>query len=275
MVTLKRGKDLTKSQFNNGKVPVAGSNGVIGFHDIANYSGPGVTVGRSGSCGMVQFFENNFWAHNTVLVVDDFKGNDPKFISYYLKFLRLEQYATGASVPTLNRNLFSNIKVNDIPLNEQQKIAHVLFLLEKAIQKQDTLISTTESLKKSLPYKLYTGGTKNDELKLSELGMIAKSWDVVKLGDVYDFTSKPRTIAIKDTEEVPFIPMTLISDQSFYAEKYYVKKGSSLTSGTYFEMNSVNLILPYRYSYADCSSVSLTCCKPFEHRIAKVPGSKN
>ena len=70
--TLQRGKDLTKTQFRAGNIPVAGSNGVIGFHDAATCQGPGITVGRSGSVGKVIFYEADFWAHNTSLYIRDF-----------------------------------------------------------------------------------------------------------------------------------------------------------------------------------------------------------
>ena len=75
--TLQRGKDLTRDQFREGQIPVAGSNGVIGHHDAANVKAPGVTVGRSGSVGRVTYYGKDFWAHNTALFVADFHGNDP------------------------------------------------------------------------------------------------------------------------------------------------------------------------------------------------------
>jgi type I restriction enzyme S subunit len=63
--TLQRGKDLTKAQFREGTVPVAGSNGVIGYHDTAIAKAPGITVGRSGSAGNVTVYEEDFWPHKT------------------------------------------------------------------------------------------------------------------------------------------------------------------------------------------------------------------
>ena len=46
-----------------------------------NVKGPGVTVVRSGSSvGKPQFVETNFWAHNVVLFVKNFHGNNPKFV---------------------------------------------------------------------------------------------------------------------------------------------------------------------------------------------------
>src|SRR6266540_3625229 len=84
---LQRGRDLTRSQFQKGRVPVAGSNGVIGFHDSANVAAPGVTVGRSGSVGKVSIYYEPFWAHNTCLYVRDFHGNDAIFTYYLLQHL--------------------------------------------------------------------------------------------------------------------------------------------------------------------------------------------
>ena len=93
--TLKRGKDLTRDQFRAGAVPVAGSNGIIGYHDTANVKAPGVTVGRSGSVGRVTLYDKNFWAHNTALYVTDFHGNDPYFAAYFLGFLKLARFEIG------------------------------------------------------------------------------------------------------------------------------------------------------------------------------------
>ena len=109
--TLQRGKDLTKAQFQEGTIPVAGSNGIIGFHNRANCLGPGVTVGRSGSVGKVTFYEEDLWAHNTCLYVKDFLKNNVRFVAYYLSYLDLSRFKTGASVPTLDRNSFRMMSI--------------------------------------------------------------------------------------------------------------------------------------------------------------------
>ncbi|MBF0398452.1 MAG: restriction endonuclease subunit S [Desulfobacterales bacterium] len=71
LVILQRGKDLTKDNFINGNIPVSGSNGIIGYHNVANVKAPGITVGRSGSVGKVVFYSHDFWAHNTCLYVKE------------------------------------------------------------------------------------------------------------------------------------------------------------------------------------------------------------
>ncbi len=49
VIVLQRGHDLPKSQMKAGNIPVAGSKGIIGFHDKATTKAPGITIGRSGN----------------------------------------------------------------------------------------------------------------------------------------------------------------------------------------------------------------------------------
>ncbi len=192
-VILQRGKDLTKVNFKTGNVPVAGSSGIIGYHDTSFVKAPGVTVGRSGSCGQVCYYETDFWAHNTSLYVKDFNGNDELFSYFYLSHLDIGRYKTGVSVPTLDRNSLNNIKIPLPPLPEQHKIAHVLSTVQKAIEQQDKLICTTTELKKALMQKLFTEGTRGEPQKETEIGLVPESWEVVNLIDIcekpqYGFT---------------------------------------------------------------------------------------
>ena len=142
LAVLQRGKDLTKAQFRSGDTPVAGSNGLIGFHDTPNCPGPSVTVGRSGSVGRVIYYEKDFWAHNTSLYVRDFKGNLPRFVAYFLEHLDLARFKTGASVPTLDRNSFRTMPVAVPPIDEQGEIASALVAIDKKIERA---ISNEES----------------------------------------------------------------------------------------------------------------------------------
>lgn len=182
--TLQRGKDLTKAEFRDGTVPVAGSNGIIGYHDTAITKAPGITVGRSGSAGKVTVYEEDFWPHNTSLYVRDFHGNDPHFAGFLLGSLNLARFKTGASVPTLDRNSFKTLPILVPPLPEQKKIAHILSTVQRAIEAQERIIQTTTELKKALMHKLFTEGLRNEPQKRTEIGPVPESWDVVEIGDL-------------------------------------------------------------------------------------------
>jgi type I restriction enzyme S subunit len=178
--TLQRGKDLTRAQFREGNVPVAGSNGLIGYHDTAIAKAPGITVGRSGSAGKVTVYEEDFWPHNTSLYVRDFHGNDPHFAGFLLGSLNLARFKTGASVPTLDRNSFKTLPILVPPLPEQKKIAHILSAVQRAIEAQERIILTTTELKKALMHKLFTEGLRNEPKKQTEIGAVPESWVVVE-----------------------------------------------------------------------------------------------
>ncbi len=128
-----RGHDLPKTEMNLGNVPVAGSNGIIGYHNIATTKGPGITIGRSGNIGTPRYYKTDFWAHNTVLYVKDFNGNDEKFVFYFLHIFDFSGFNAGSAVPTLNRNHIHEIPVVIPALPEQRAIAGVLSSLDDKI----------------------------------------------------------------------------------------------------------------------------------------------
>ena len=83
LLNFRRGHDLPKSKMVEGDVPVAGSNGIIGYHNEYTPISPCITIGRSGNVGTPYIYDK-CWAHNTVLYIDDYKGNKPKFLYYFL-----------------------------------------------------------------------------------------------------------------------------------------------------------------------------------------------
>lgn len=136
ILELQRGYDLTTSQMEDGGVLVAGSNGIIGTHNVARGKMPCITVGRSGSVGKVHFYDQPVWAHNTSLFVKDFKGNDPKYLFYFLRNLHLDEIFVKSSsvVPSLDRKVVHAMKVpfqDDV--NKQKDVADVLSLLDRKI----------------------------------------------------------------------------------------------------------------------------------------------
>ena len=84
ILNFRRGYDLSKTKMIAGFIPVAGSNGIIGYHNEATPTSPCITIGRSGNVGTPYIYEH-CWAHNTVLYVDDFKGTT---LIIYITFLK-------------------------------------------------------------------------------------------------------------------------------------------------------------------------------------------
>jgi type I restriction enzyme S subunit len=133
-IELHRGYDLTKSSIVEGPYPVVCSTSIMGYHNEFKVKGPGVVIGRSGTLGEVQYVDSNYWPHNTSLYVSDFKGNDPKFVKYFLQRLGTGNVGSGSAVPTLNRNHIQALKIKYPPLAEQQRIAKILSSLDDKIE---------------------------------------------------------------------------------------------------------------------------------------------
>lgn len=104
-LVLQRGFDLPASERRPGPIPVVGASGRQGFHSTAKTQGPGLTTGRSGTVGTVTYVPGDFWPLNTSLWVKEFRLSTPRSAYFLLSSLDLAQAASGAAVPTLNRNV--------------------------------------------------------------------------------------------------------------------------------------------------------------------------
>ena len=162
LITLQRGHDLAKTEMQEGKIPVAGSNGVIGYHDKATTKALGITIGRSGNIGNAYLYKNDFWAHNTTLYVKDFKGNDEVFVYYLLNSIDFEGFNVGSAVPTLNRNHIHPMVIQKPDVNEQKAIASVLSSLDDKIDLLHRQNSTLEHMAETLFRQWFVEEAKED-----------------------------------------------------------------------------------------------------------------
>lgn len=175
IVTFQRGHDLPKDKMIDGDIPVAGSNGIIGYHNQFTKEGPGVTIGRSGNIGIPHYYPNAYWAHNTVLYIFDFKGNDAKFMYYLLKTFDFTQLNTGSAVPSLNRNHIHELPVSIPDVSTQRRIAAILSSLDDKIDLLHRENASLEQMAETLFRQWFVEESKEE-------------WEEGKLGDYVDET---------------------------------------------------------------------------------------
>ncbi len=160
-IVLQRGYDLVLSTVNEGKYPVVTSAGIEKYHSAMKANGPGVVTGRSGSVGKVHYIEQDYWPHNTVLFVRDFKGNLPKYVYYFLLGFDIRNYSASTAVPTLNRNNLRGVEVLVPPIEEQQEIARrieaLFFLADKIEARYQNAMAQVEKLTQSILAKAFRG----------------------------------------------------------------------------------------------------------------------
>jgi type I restriction enzyme S subunit len=144
-IELKRGYDLPQQTRLPGTVPIFSSSGFSGFHTKAMSKSPGVVTGRYGTIGQVFYVDEAFWPLNTTLYVCDFKGNDPRFISYLLETIDYAAYSDKGAVPGVNRNHLHMAKVQLPPLDRQRAISSFIAILDKKITVSRRINQTLEA----------------------------------------------------------------------------------------------------------------------------------
>lgn len=186
ILNFRRGHDLPHSAMKPGNIPVAGSNGVIGYHDTATPIKPILTIGRSGNVGKPYFYEEA-WAHNTTLYVDDFKGNDPKFLYYLCQTMPFANFGGGSAVPTLNRNHIHPLETKiPVKVEDQRRIASILSSLDRKIELNNKINADLEEMAQAIFKNWFVDFEpfKDGKFVDSELGMIPEGWKVVTLDDL-------------------------------------------------------------------------------------------
>lgn len=190
ILNFRRGHDLPHSAMKPGNIPVAGSNGVIGYHDTATPIKPILTIGRSGNVGKPYFYEEA-WAHNTTLYVDDFKGNDPKFLYYLCQTMPFANFGGGSAVPTLNRNHIHPLETKiPVKVEDQCRIASILSSLDRKIELNNKINADLEEMAQAIFKNWFVDFEpfKDGKFVDSELGMIPEGWKVGTLEDIAEIT---------------------------------------------------------------------------------------
>ncbi|MDC0646777.1 restriction endonuclease subunit S [Opitutales bacterium] len=195
LVTLEYGKSPKDVKVDNGRIPIIGTSGIVGFADKSLYSSSSVILGRKGTINKPFFISEPFWAIDTTYFTKFGEHCDPLW--FYLKISNenLEKYNEASGVPSLNRETLYSIETLLPPLPEQKKIASILTSVDEVIENTQKQIDKLQDLKKATMNELLTKGIGHTEFKDSELGRIPKSWEVKSIGRLL---LKEYLLAMKD-----------------------------------------------------------------------------
>lgn len=126
IVELAYGKALKEENRLEGQIPVYGSSGIVGNHNQAIVTGPGIIVGRKGNVGKVLWAPTDFYPIDTVYYV---KSRYPfEFIYYLLQTMNFIN--NDAAVPGLNRQQAYSNKFYfppDLHIKNFEKIIQPIF----------------------------------------------------------------------------------------------------------------------------------------------------
>ena len=88
------------------------------------------------------------------------KNINPYYFNQFIKhnFNRLNSATKGSAVPHTDKDLLRSLEIIDFPEVEQQKIASVLYNVDRAIEKTEEIIEQTTRVKQGVMQDLFTEG---------------------------------------------------------------------------------------------------------------------
>ena len=223
-----------KRYIKKGEYPVYGGNGLRGYTNKKyTHDGAYILIGRQGAlCGNINYVIGKCYISEHAIAVQT--QNNLLWLRYKLDFWNLNRYSESSAQPGLSVEKLTRYKLALPPLEEQQKIAEVLSIWDKAIEKQTRLVEKLKLRKKGLMQQLLTGKKR--------LPGFSGEWKKVKFSSIIERMSNGYVYDTNNTGDIPITRIETISKGNIdYSkvgfiqyvgelEKYKLRKGDILFS---------------------------------------------
>lgn len=131
----------------DGRVPVYGANGAIGYAAEHNASGPLIVLGRVGSyCGSLRYCDSDVWVTENALVCRAKDPRETRYWYYALHTCRLADHRSGSGQALLNQKILNDVSVWTVAARERRRIAEALGALDDKIAANARVIEAAERL---------------------------------------------------------------------------------------------------------------------------------
>ena len=130
-IDFKNGKKRPSAE---GKYPVYGGNGILGYADDYNNENC-VIIGRVGAyCGSVYYEPDKCWISDNAIVAKAKDQSDINFIYYLISGLYLNQRHIGTGQPLLTQDILNRIECLVPDIDIQKEISSILNNFDKKIK---------------------------------------------------------------------------------------------------------------------------------------------
>lgn len=207
ILTFSNGK-TSPDRVSEGQYAVYGANGTIGSTDSINTPQNTIIIGRVGSyCGAVHFSKKECWVTDNAIKANAKNNTNPYYAYHLLSYLDLNRYRAGSGQPLINQSILNSLKVPNIDVIQQNKIAYILENIDKRID----LLKKTNQILESISQSIFkswfvdfdpvhakqqgkecagidkaTADLFPNSFVESELGLIPKDWVATTIGEVLD-----------------------------------------------------------------------------------------
>ncbi len=146
------GKNITEEQISDsGQYPVYGGNGLRGYTNTSNFIGECILIGRQGAkCGNVRYFNGEGYMTDHAIVGVCKSNHNTQFMNYALASLNLNRLSGQAAQPGLSVGMLKKQKILLPSLENQTKIANVIFGYNNVIENNNKRIAILEQMAENL-----------------------------------------------------------------------------------------------------------------------------
>ena len=138
---------------------------------------------------------------------------DPRFLAVVVHSPDFLEYAvagtTGVQHPRTSWAHIREFEVSAFTLDEQQRIADILWLIQEAAIQSEALVEEGQALKHAAMSTLFTRGLRGEAQKKTEIGLMPESWErlpISALGNIVTGNTPPTKDRANYTAgEIPFI----------------------------------------------------------------------
>lgn len=232
------GEALKEKNRLKGKVPVYGSNGVVGWHNHSITQGPTIIIGRKGSIGEVNWSPCPCFPIDTTYYIDKTKKPaNLRWLYYALLNANLTKLNKSAAVPGLNREDAYERKLRFPNIKNQAAISKVLDEADRLRSLRQYALELSDSFLQSVFIEIFGDPINNP-----------KRWNKQKLSDICQIRrgASPRPIEKYLGGTVPWIKIgdgtkgdsIYLSSTEDHVTEEGAKKSVFLRKGTLVFANS-------------------------------------
>ena len=222
VLSIGNGRDY--KHLSNGEIPVFGTGGYMTSVDECLYNGETTFIGRKGSINKPFYYNGKFWTVDTLFYTHSFNGITPKFTYCLFQTINWLKYNEASGVPSLSKDTIEKIKINIPELEEQNKIAKLMFALDERIATQSKIIDKLQSLIKGIAQHC--------------IRELVKGCGYVRLGDICKITTgKLDANAQVENGQYPFFTC---AELPFNIDSYAFNTEALLISGNGANLGYIN-----------------------------------
>lgn len=156
VLIIKNGKNQRAVENPDGKYPIYGSGGIMGYADDYICEADTVIVGRKGSINNPIFVEEPFWNVDTAFgLVAKREVLLPRYLYYFCRNYDFERLNKAVTIPSLTKSDLLKIEITLPSLEIQEKIVNKLLKIEEVIQARQQQLQKMDELVKARFVELF------------------------------------------------------------------------------------------------------------------------